>query len=232
MKSHSPAVEDYLRAIYQLSEVHYDAAVTSSRVTTSSIAIRLDVRPASVTAMLQKMAAADPALVDYHKSFGARLTPAGAQVALSVVRCHRLLETYLYEKLGFGWDEVHDEADRLEHAISEEMADRLSVALGHPTRDPHGHAIPAADLSLDLAPVYPLPDLRTGNRAMVEYVQDDDATLLRDLEAIGVRPGAQIEMVDPAGTSDTVRVRVGDEREASVLSVAAALAVFVGAPGE
>ena len=140
---HSPAVEDYLRAIYQLSD---QSEPVDARVTTSRLAERLDVRPASVTAMLQKLAAATPALVDYHKSHGARLTAEGERAALGVVRNHRLLELFLHEKLGFRWDEVHDEADRLEHAISETTADRIAEALGHPVRDPHGHAIPDGDL--------------------------------------------------------------------------------------
>ena len=231
---YSPAVEDYLRAIYQLTEDQAAAGCSDvpARVTTSSLAERLGVRPASVTAMLQKMAAADPPLVAYHKSYGATLTAEGLRVALGVVRNHRLLETYLHARFGFGWDEVHDEADRLEHAISDEVAGRMAAALDHPTHDPHGHAIPAADLSLEAAPVRPLADLPPGQSATVAYVRDDDAGLLRCLEAAGLQPGLRVEMVTPAGPAGPLWVRISDSTQASRLDPAAATAVFVNSPAE
>lgn len=182
----SPAAQDYIRAIHQLG------AQQDGRVTTSALAERLGVRPASVTAMLQKMAAAAPALVDYHKSHGARLTMAGEMAALRVARRHRLLELYLHDKLGYGWDEVHAEADRLEHVISAAMTERLAAALDHPTHDPHGHAIPAADLSYDPPAGRPLPELPPGEAATVQYVTDDDPAVLRALDATGLRPGATV----------------------------------------
>lgn len=184
----TPAVQDYLRAIYQI----IDSAGNNGRATTSQLAERLDVRPASVTAMLQRMAAAEPALVDYHKSHGALLTADGRRAALGVVRCHRLLEQFLHQKLGFGWDEVHDEADRLEHVLTEEMISRIEQVLDFPTHDPHGHAIPAADLSLRRPEGLPLSELADGEPGVVEYVRDEDADMLRYLDSIGLRPGANI----------------------------------------
>jgi DtxR family Mn-dependent transcriptional regulator len=217
---YSPAVQDYLRALYLLASRH----PTGGRVTTSRLAAQLTVRPASVTAMLQKMAALEPGLVDYHKSRGAQLTPAGERAALGVVRCHRLIEMFLHEKLGYGWDEVHEEADRLEHVISDELAERLSAALGHPRRDPHGHAIPAADLSLEHAAALPLRELAAGQRATVQQVQDDDPALLRRFEALGLRPGALITLVD-APPGGPLRLRVSGR--AVVLDATAAEHIFV-----
>lgn len=186
--THSPAVQDYLRAIYRIN----DGGEGNARATTSQLAERLDVRPASVTAMLQRMAAAEPPLIDYHKSHGARLTDDGHRAALGVVRCHRLLEQYLHEKLGFGWDEVHDEADRLEHVLTEELTSRIEQVLGFPTHDPHGHAIPAADLSLRTREGIPLSELADGETGVVEYVRDEDAGMLRYLDSVGLRPGASV----------------------------------------
>lgn len=219
--SHSPAVQDYLRAIFQLSGQEPDFA----RVTTSQLAERLDVRPASVTAMLLKLAAAAPALVDYHKSYGVRLTVAGEQAALGVVRYHRLLELFLHEKLGYGWDEVHEEADRLEHVISRAMAERMSEALGNPTHDPHGHAIPAADLSLPHPTAVPLTRLRPGQRAAVQFVQDDNATLLRMLGDAGVWPGVAVAMIGSDADGGLLHALIGDRT--TTLDLAAAGQVFV-----
>ena len=187
----SPATEDYLRALYLLGRRNPDG----QPVTTSQLAERLAVRPASVTAMLQKLAAADPPLVAYHKSHGARLTDAGRRAALGVVRCHRLLELFLHEKLGYTWDEVHDEADRLEHVISPAMVERLAAALGHPTRDPHGHAIPDANLTPTAAAFVPLTTLATGQSAVIEQVGDDDPALLRRMAALGLLPGATLTVL-------------------------------------
>lgn len=220
--SPSPAVQDYLRAIYQLA----GRAEGGTRVTTSQLADWLDVRPASVTAMLQKMAVAAPALIEYHKSHGARLTADGERAALAVVRSHRLMELYLHEKLGFGWDEVHEEADRLEHVISPVMADRISAALGHPTHDPHGHAIPTADLEIDISPAIALNELREGELAVICHVHDEDAELLRYLDEVGVRPTVEVEMIgrDAAGTQFWLTL---DHGEPFALSPAVAAQIFI-----
>jgi len=221
----SPAVQDYLRAIYSLTR---DVPATADSATTGDLAANLDVQPGSVTAMLQKLAAARPALVEYHKSHGAWLTPAGERAALDVVRRHRLLELYLHQKLGYGWDEVHEEADRLEHVISHDLADRLSAALGWPTHDPHGHAIPAADLSLPPATARPLADVQTGHCAAVVSVADRDAAALRELDAAGLRPGAAVRVL-ARETDGALRVRVGDAGDCA-LTRAAVHCVYVSRP--
>jgi DtxR family Mn-dependent transcriptional regulator len=186
---HSPAVQDYLRAIYQLT----GRDTQGGRVTTSRLSEWLGVRPASVTVMLQKMAVGNPALVEYHKSHGARLTATGERAALAIVRYHRLLETYLHQKLGYSWDEVHEEADRLEHVISPELADRLAEALGHPLNDPHGHAIPSADLVIHQPDTIALSELPVGIAAVVSHVNDEEAPLLRALNEVDIHPGSVIE---------------------------------------
>ncbi len=202
----TPAVEDYLRALYKLGRRN----LPGEPVTTSQMAACLDVRPASATAMLQKLAALEPPLVAYHKSHGARLTAAGERAALALVRCHRLLELFLHEKLGYAWDEVHEEADRLEHAISDEVAGRIAAALGHPTRDPHGQPIPAADLSLEHAAAIPLRDLPPGAAAVVCQARDDDPALLRLFAALGLWPGTALVLLgtEPDGT---LRLRLAGE---------------------
>lgn len=199
----SPAVEDYLRALYKLGR----RKAAGEPVTTSQIAACLSVRPASATAMLQKLAAQEPPLVDYHKSHGARLTAAGERAALALVRCHRLLELFLHEKLGYSWDEVHEEADRLEHVISDEMAGRIAAALGHPTRDPHGQAIPAADLSLERIAAVPLRNLPPGAAAVVRQARDDDPALLRLFAALGLWPGTAVVLLGVA-PNGALRLRV------------------------
>lgn len=219
----SPAGQDYVRAIHAL------AAQGRGRVTTSAVAERLGVRPASVTAMLQKMAAASPALVDYHKSHGASLTAVGEMAALRVVRSHRLLELYLHEKLGYGWDEVHEEADRLEHVVSEALTERMAAALDHPTRDPHGHAIPAGDLAYDPPAGRPLGELPAGESATIQYVADENPAILRALAAAGLRPGAMVVIVrrDAPNVQLWVAANGG---EALALDMAAAEHVFVNRP--
>lgn len=218
----TPAAEDYLRAIYGLT---METAAPAPFATTSAIAERLEVRPASVTAMLQKLAAATPAMVDYHKSHGARLTAAGERSALAVVRRHRLLECFLHDRLGYAWDEVHDEADRLEHVISPDLAARLAATLGEPTHDPHGHAIPAADLSLPPAALIPVRDLKAGRPAVVRCVSDDDGPALRRLAAAGVRPGARVAVT--ARQADGVLVLRVAGAAAVALPDALARRVFV-----
>ena len=210
----SPAIQDYLRALYQI------AIIEDGRVTTSQLAERLSVRPASVTAMLQKLASAAPPLIDYHKSHGARLTAEGEREALAVVRCHRLLELYLCEKLGFGWDEVHEEADRLEHVISPAMTERIESALGNPTHNPHGHAIPAADLTLPHSTAVPLTALPPGTTATVYAVADEDADRLRYLADVGLRPGAVVFVAGEE--ADAVQLLINNGQTVSVVPDTAA----------
>ncbi len=184
MQKTSPPVQDYLKTIYELTREGRPAS-------TNAIAERLRLQPASVTGMLQRLAARQPPLVTYRKRHGVQLTPAGRRVALEVIRHHRLLETFLVEKLGFRWDEVHEEACRLEHVISERMEERIAAVLGDPLFDPHGAPIPRADLTLPQREELPLTQVPGGSRIRILRVPDDDPALLRRLDALQLRPGTE-----------------------------------------
>jgi DtxR family Mn-dependent transcriptional regulator len=163
-------IEDYLKTIYDLS-------ATSGRATTNQIAERLGVTAASVTNMLQKLAATQPPLVEYRKHRGVVLTPDGEKVALEILRHHRLIEMFLHQALGFSWDEVHAEADRLEHVISEELEERIAVSLGDPPHDPHGDPIPTRDLRLPSPTTLTLAQLRPPQQATIQRVRDANPEL-------------------------------------------------------
>jgi DtxR family Mn-dependent transcriptional regulator len=219
----SPAIQDYLRAVYKLSR----RLPEGERVTTNQLAERLGVKPASVTVMLQRLAAADPPLLYYHKHQGVSLTPAGEQAALGVVRHHRLLEQYLHEKLGYSWDEVHDEADRLEHVASDQLIARMAAALSYPTHDPHGHAIPAEDLSLAHSIALSLDQLAIGDRAIIQSVRDEDPQLLRYLDQIGLRPGTHIRLIDVQPLNKLYVIAVGPADDECTVGTSVATQVFV-----
>lgn len=182
------AVEDYLKTIYELLSQH-------GRASTTQIAEALDVKPASVTGMIQKLAAADPPLVEYEKHRGVVLTPEGEAAALEIIRHHRLLERFLYEILGFPWEKVHEEAHRLEHVISEEFEERMADILGNPTHDPHGDPIPTQELTMPTFATLCLGELREGQSAIVKRVPDTDPDLLRYLAAVGVIPQTQFDVM-------------------------------------
>ncbi len=203
------AVADYLKVIYDLT-------CGEGRAGTTQIAARLGVAPASVTGMLKRLAAGQPPLVEYHRHHGARLTPAGRRTALEVIRNHRLLEQFLHQRLGYRWDEVHAEADRLEHVISDELAGRIAVALGNPSHDPHGEPIPASDLSLPPLPSTRLSELRPGQEAVVAHVTDTDPDFLRYLSEIGLTPQTQVTVLDYSPYDGNLTVQV-DGGEAQVL---------------
>jgi len=200
----SQAVEDYLKSIYELT--HDDR-----RAGTNQIAERMGVKPASVTGMLKKLAATEPPLLDYHKHRGVELTQAGKQAALEIIRHHRLLELYLHANLGYGWDEVHDEADRLEHVISENLEERIAQALGDPHHDPHGDPIPSRDLNLPPYSDLTLQELRTGQQAVVQRVGGDDPGLLRFLRTIGLTPSAHLTVLDYSPYDGNLRLQVDDQ---------------------
>src|SRR5512141_1199614 len=157
------SIQDYLKAIYDLTQEGEPAS-------TNALAARLGVEPASVTGMVQKLAAARPPLVDYRKHHGAKLTTAGRRAALEVIRHHRLLETWLVKTLGYSWDEVHSEAERLEHVISEDFEQRVAAALGYPVRDPHGEPMPSSDLVMPADESVPLATLAQGQKAILRRV--------------------------------------------------------------
>jgi DtxR family transcriptional regulator, Mn-dependent transcriptional regulator len=198
------AVQDYLKAIYALES-------EGERVTTSALAARMGVRAPSVTAMAKRLA--DLGLVERAPYRGVVLTEAGQRGALEVLRHHRLLERYLVDRLGLSLDQVHAEAELLEHALSEELEAKIDAELGFPTHDPHGDPIP--DRELRLAPAAAdgtLLDVPPGGRAVVSRVPDGNSELLRYLAELGVLPGSDVEVVSqaPFGGPVTVRTESGD----------------------
>jgi DtxR family Mn-dependent transcriptional regulator len=201
----SAAIEDYVRAIYDLGR-------DGNPVSTSALAERLGVAPASVTGMLKRLAGLG--LVRHQPYAGVELTPAGRKVALEVMRHHRLIETYLAEAMGVAWDQVHDEAHRLEHHISEDLEDRIAELLGHPERDPHGAMIPPKEGPFQ-EPDYPtLAEADPGARLVVREVSDEDADRLRYLGELGLLPDVELVVTAVAPYGGPITVRVGDEEHA------------------
>lgn len=202
MEEHlSASVQDYLKVIYRLT-------LEQAPASTTEIAQALSVAPASVTGMVQKLAASQPALVIYQKHQGVTLTPEGERTALEIIRHHRLLETYLVKALGYSWDTVHEEACRLEHVISEEFEMRIAAAMGNPERDPHGDPIPSVDLVMPPDNSRPLSTLTAHERAVITQVRADEPALLRHLESIGVTPGAQVEVLKFSPFDQTLELQV------------------------
>lgn len=201
------AVGDYLRTIYELTQVK------KQRVTTTWLAQRLDLTPGSVTSMFQKMAQMEPPLLEYHKYQGVVLTAAGKEAAVKLVRLHRLLELFLHEMLEYSWDEVHDIADRLEHVVSPDFGDRLAKFLDYPDSDPYGCPIPSADLEVPAMSVLPLSELQAGQHARVQWVRDNDPELLRYLGQLGVRPGASLKILERSPFDDNLHLLIEGEKK-------------------
>ena len=210
------AIQDYVKEIYKLQ-------ADGGRASTSAIAERLGVAQPSVTAMLKKLAALG--LVEHEPYRGAVLTDAGERVALEVIRHHRLLEQYLAETLGVSIDAVHDEADRLEHALSEELEARIDESLGYPTHDPHGDPIPDADLRLAASPLTPLSLLEPGEEATIRRVPDRDGELLRYLSSLLLVPGNRVKVWASAPLGGPLTVSVDEERHAISREVAELIGV-------
>lgn len=193
------AVEDYLKAIYDLGR-------TGAPVTTSAMAGRLGVAPATVTGMIKKLATLN--LVDHESYRGVALTEAGRRIALEVIRHHRLVERYLHEAMGVPWDQVHVEAEKWEHVLSEEMEDRMDEILGSPTTDPHGSPIPSRDLKLEEPDQMLLSLLREGQTATVAEVGDEDPAMLRYFAELGLFPTASVEVVRVAPFEGPMTLKV------------------------
>ncbi len=209
------AIEDYLKAIHALSE-------SGEAAGTSAIAERLGVAAASVTGMLKRLG--ELGYVDHEPYYGARLTARGRAEAVSLIRRHRVIELFLVEVLGYGWDEVHDQAERLEHAASDELVDRMAGVLGEPEVDPHGHPIPAVGAEFADQRFTSLAELEAGQPAILRRVSDEDADALRFLAELGLVPGAGLEVVG-RGEEGAVRVRVGNEERVLDRALATALEV-------
>lgn len=215
----SQAVEDYLKAIYELS-----GGDPQARVGTTRLADKLGFSGASVTGMLQKLASSEPKLVDYKRYYGVRLTPVGRKLALEVVRHHRLVEAYLTEALGYSWDEVHEEADQLEHVISESFERRIAEFLGHPQVDPHGDPIPDQEGNVQPTSGTSLVDLAIGERATITRVADDPG-LLRILDDLELSIGSEIVL---EGVEEkAVHLSHGDASGELEMPVSRAKQVFV-----
>jgi DtxR family Mn-dependent transcriptional regulator len=214
------AVEDYSKAIYVLQRRY-------GTVSTTALAERLRVTPASASAMVKRLDGLG--LVSHEPYRGVVLTPAGERVALEVLRHHRLLELYLAESLGMPWDRVHDEAEVLEHVLSEELEELIAAKLGNPTRDPHGDPIPTADLQIEEGHGVPLQAMEAGARGVFVRVSDSDPQMLRYLADRGIAVGAQLEVVDKQPFDGPLFVRIGAETHA--LGGALARAMQVEAKG-
>jgi DtxR family transcriptional regulator, Mn-dependent transcriptional regulator len=212
------SIQDYLKSIYELTE-------NGESASTNALARKLNISPPSVTGMVQKLASAKPALVEYQKHQGVTLTKEGRKAALEVIRHHRLLEAWLVQTLGYSWDEVHEEAERLEHVISEDFERRIAAAMGHPTRDPHGELIPTADLRMPSDNSLPLSALRRDQTAIIQRVKASDADLLRYLEGLGLVPGAQIEVKDYSPFDHNLTIKIG--RKSHVLGLSITSKIFV-----
>lgn len=216
--SFTRAQEDYLKALYQL---HGD----QRPVPTRELAQRLGISSPSVSEMVTRLSA--QGMVEHDKYRGQQLTREGRKVALELVRHHRLLEMFLVQVLGYSWDEVHDEAERLEHVISERMEQRIFELLGRPELDPHGHAIPTLTGKVRPVSNRPLSECRAGERLVVQGVSDDDAGKLRELDRRGLLPGTRVDVVAESQFEGPIEVRIKGRRDSLPLGLARALFVAV-----
>lgn len=195
-------VEDYLKAIYELEQRNGAAATTD-------VAQALEVAPASVTGMIRRLAT--QGYLDHVPYRGVQLTDLGRRAALRTIRRHRILESYLTTVLGYPWDRVHDEAERLEHAASDDLIERMAAALGHPEADPHGAPIPTAEGLVDERRHRTLADLDVGETARMVRVSDKNPSLLRYLADIALQPGAEVTLVARAPFDGPITLRIGDD---------------------
>ncbi len=196
----SRSVEDYLKAIYGLSE-------RGETASTSAVADLLAVQPASVTGMVKRMA--ESGLLEHAPYRGVRLTARGVREALKVLRRHRIIETYLCEHLAYAWEDVHEEAERLEHAVSDRLVEHMAAALEFPSHDPHGAPIPTSAGEIEATDFSTLADAIPGSDLRVRAVQDEDAERLRTIEAAGLTPGTRVSVDTDQATADVLNVRVG-----------------------
>ena len=213
------SVEDYLKAIYSLNRAGGPA-------TTSAIAEHLAIQPASVTGMVKRLADRD--LLTHEPSRGVVLTGDGVQLALRVIRRHRILELYLTERLGYAWEDVHDEAERLEHAASDRLVEAMAEALGDPSHDPHGAPIPTPEGRIARMSTDSLADAPLNEAMIIQAVRDDQAEGLRAMQAFGLLPGVRVEVVERE-TETGVRVRIAGGAEATHVPQALAQRIFVEA---
>lgn len=198
------SVQDYLKVIYRIGE-------DGRAVTTSALADALDISDASATNMIKKLAAMK--LARHSPYRGVELTKAGEKIALEVIRHHRLVEAFLVEALGVPWDRVHDEAEKIEHVLSEDLEDRIASYLGEPSADPHGDPIPSKTGVVAESPQASLADIGTGRSAVIRRVSDQNPEHLRHFSALGLVPNARVDIVEREPFDGPLHVRVGSEAE-------------------
>lgn len=213
----SRAAEDYLKAIYKLQQT------SSSSVSTSDLAGELERSAASVTNMVKSLA--EQGLVEHVPYYGVHLTDDGEAAALRIIRRHRVIESYLIERLGYTWDGVHAEAERLEHAASDELIDRMAGAMGDPAFDPHGSPIPDAEGKMEERPITRLTEVQEEVPAVVREVADEDPERLREAGALGLFPGTRVVVIHEQAPSTGLTVRVGGEARTVDEALAAAISV-------
>src|SRR5271157_181324 len=216
----SDSIQDYLKIIYELTQ-------SGETASTTALARRLGIAPASVTGMMQKLASSQPALVEYRKHQGVTLTAKGKRAALEVIRHHRLIEAWLVQTLGYSWDEVHNEAEKLEHVISEEFEERIASAMGYPSRDPHGEPIPSADLIMPKDQVIALTKIEPNQEACILRVHAQDADFLKYLEQLGLVIGARVKALEVSRYDQVMRIQLRGRKEAISLGPAITNRVFI-----
>ena len=215
----SPSTQNYLKGIWALSEW------SDQPVTSTSLAKHLDLRKSTVSEAVRKLGA--QGLVQ-HQPYGAvELSETGHRYAVAMIRRHRLIETFLVEALGYTWDQVHDEAENLEHSVSDFMVERIDAFLDHPTRDPHGDPIPSASGRIDAPEAVPLTGVEPGQKATIERISDDDPKLLQFLDSHGLVVGATLEVGQGAPYSGALEVRLAGASAAVPLGQEATDSVFV-----
>src|SRR5271157_2515660 len=214
------STQDYLKSIYELTE---DGQLAS----TNALAGRLHVKPASATGMMQRLASTDPPLVKYHKHQGVMLTATGKRAALEVIRHHRLIEAWLVQTLGYSWDEVHNEAEKLEHALSEDLERRIAAAMGQPDRDPHGEPIPSVDLVMPKDPGIALAKLKPNQEACILRVYAHDTDFLKHLEELGLMIGVRVKVLEVSRYDQVMQIQLRGRKDALALGPAITNRVFV-----
>lgn len=219
----SRSVEDYLKAVYTLTEREESAS-------TSALAESLAVQPASVTGMVKRLA--ECGYLEHARYRGVRLTEAGSREALRIIRRHRILETYLNTHLGYSWEDVHGEAERLEHAASDVLIDRMAAILEHPSHDPHGAPIPTPSGEIEASEFVTLNEVDPGVAVQIRSVQDEDPERLRYLETLGLVPGVRIVIQERAPFDGPTTVSIGNRETSEVIGSDLAGGIFViPAPG-
>lgn len=196
------SVEDYLKSIFHLTS-------QGGFATTSDIAAMLEIAPPSVSGMVKRLS--ETGLIEHVPYRGVQLTPQGRRAALKMIRRHRILEVYLTQQLGYDWGDVHEEAERLEHAVSEKLIEKMAGALGDPRYDPHGAPIPTAAGDIEEAELFTLADAKIGATIIVRQVGDDDAARLRYLAELGLTPGTQLTVLERQPFNGPTMVRSGSE---------------------